>query len=238
MFWKYCKRGVAAGTLAGLAYGLFVATVTNPLLAYMERLSDHGDDQTHTLFESTTAAVSVGGGVLWGIFLGTALAVAYYLLEPALPGRGKRKLYVLAGTGFFTLSVAPWLVLPPTAPGAEQALGTTPRILLYLGLIAGGVAVAALSISLANRVSTGRREHSVAAGLAPVLLVVSLVPQLTPTIVSAGDVPTSLFTAYQSLVVLSQASLWLLLAASYGWLLRWDQPETPIKNENPEFTRS
>ena len=41
MFVAYLKRGLLAGGVAGLAYGLFMATVANPLVGYIEH-AQHG----------------------------------------------------------------------------------------------------------------------------------------------------------------------------------------------------
>ncbi len=94
MLVDYLERGVLAGVIAGLAYGLYMALVANPLLGYMETVaegSEHGDhasagehahaagehaheagEHAHAVSEATTAAVSIGSGVLWGILLGGA----------------------------------------------------------------------------------------------------------------------------------------------------------------------
>lgn len=239
MIWGYCKRGVVAGAIAGIAYGIFMAVVGNPLTEYMEALAHHGHDHghghdhAHAVSETTTAVVSVGSGVLWGIFLGSVFAVAYYFLEPTLPGEQRIKPYILAGAGFLTISATPWLLLPPAAPGAEQTLAMDPRMILYASLMIAGALLATSSVLIYKRLSTTRRDIAVVAGLAPIVVAVLAVPQLTPTIVSAGEVPVALFTAYQGLVVLSQASLWLVLAASYGWLSRRQSPEKTTAYENP-----
>jgi len=141
-----------------IAYGAYMAFVANPLIGY-GRLAEGGEhaheagehahaagEHAHAVSEATTAAVSIGSGVLWGILLGGVFALGFYFLEPALPGRGNVKAYVLAGAGFLTVSVAPWLVLPPTVPGAEQAYDPTLRIAIYVGLIAVGAVVASASI--------------------------------------------------------------------------------------------
>lgn len=223
MIWTYLKRGIAAGALAGVVYGIFMALVGNPLTAYMEELAHHGHDHghghdhAHAVSETTTAIVSVGSGVLWGIFLGGVFALAYYFLEPAIPGTDSVKPYVLAGAGFLTVSVTPWLVLPPTAPGMEQSLATTPRLGIYAGLMIAGALLAALSFGLYHRVADRDRRLAVAAAVAPIAAAVLLVPVATPTIITAGGVSGELVTAYQGMVAFSQGGLWLLIAGGYRW---------------------
>ncbi|GAB6878048.1 hypothetical protein JCM17823_03220 [Halorubrum gandharaense] len=214
------KRGVAAGALAGAAYGLFTWLVVSPLVGYMEHLAHHdhghghGHDHAHVVSEATTAVVSAGGGVLWGILLGAAFGVAHYLFEPALPG-GDLRHYVLAGAGFLAVSVAPWTVLPPVAPGMEQLYGSGVRVPLYLGLVVLGALVAAASVLAYDRMTATRgRAAGVAAAIIP-LAGLGALSVLAPTTLVLGDAPADLAVAFQWLVVLGQAALWTLIAASY-----------------------
>lgn len=207
------KRGVAAGAIAGAAYGLFTWLVANPMIAHLDGLA-HGHEEAAAVPEATTAVVSAGGGVLWGVLLGVLFGGAYFLFEPALPG-GRARAYVLAGAGFLTVSGAPWLVLPPVAPGAEQALATEVRLLLYGGMMALGAAVAALSVVAYNRVA---RERGSAAGLAAALAPFALlvVPVLlAPANATTTEAPAELVAAFRWLTVFAQVSLWALVAASY-----------------------
>ncbi|PSQ32444.1 hypothetical protein BRD09_03565, partial [Halobacteriales archaeon SW_10_68_16] len=140
MLRSYVERGVLAGAAGGLTFGLFVAVVGNPLVGYVEELGHAGDGGHQAaegfLSETVTNLGSVGGGVLWGLLLGAIFfGAVYYFLEPAIPGEGATKRYVLAGAGFLTVSGAPWLALPPVAPGMEQSLPTQTRLLIYGGMM-------------------------------------------------------------------------------------------------------
>ncbi|ELY67170.1 CbtA family protein [Natrinema versiforme] len=237
MLVDYLERGVLAGAIAGIAYGAYMAVVANPLIGYMETVAAGGDhahagehaheagehahaagEHAHAVSEATTAAVSVGSGVLWGILLGGVFALAFYFLEPALPGRGRVKTYVLAGAGFLTVSVAPWLVLPPTTPGAEQAFDPTLRIAIYAGLMAVGAVVAVLSVYAYRRVSARSRPLGGVAAALPIVALVAVTAIAAPTIVESGSMPADLVTAFRGLTALSQAALWALVAGCFGWL--------------------
>ncbi|MDF9746026.1 CbtA family protein [Natrinema salsiterrestre] len=234
MLVDYLERGVLAGAIAGIAYGVYMAIVANPLIGYMETLADgrehgghaHGTgdhsheaaEHAHAVSEATTAVVSVGSGVLWGILLGGVFALAFYFLEPALPGRGRLKTYVLAGAGFLTVSVAPWLVLPPATPGAELAFDPTVRSAIYVGMMVLGALVAAVSIYGYRRVSGGRGLLGVVTAAIPIVSLVAVTAVAAPTVVESGSTPTALVTAFRGLTVLSQAALWTLVAGSFGWL--------------------
>lgn len=232
MIHEYLQRGVAAGLVAGLAYGLYMVLVGNPLSEYVHEAGhehghdghDHGhvhEEAGHVVSETTTAIVSAGSGVLWAIFLGGVFAIALYLFEPALPGRGDVKAFVLAGAGFFSISITPWLALPPAAPGAENLYGIDTRLAMYLGFVVVGLAVSAAAIVAYNRVRTRHVGVGILAGAVPILAAVVTIPALTPTVVTHPDLPAELVAAYQGLAVLSQATLWMLIAGTFTRLGRW-----------------
>ena len=237
MFFTYFKRGLLSGGVAGLAYGLFMATVANPLVGYLEHAQhghSHAPEGGSVVAESTTAIVSVGGGLLWALFLGGCFGIALYVLEPALPGRGAVKGFVLAASGFLTVSVTPWLVLPPFAPGAEQALATDTRFALYAGLVVLGGAIAASSILAYNRSKSRGRGVAVVAGTTPVVAAVVVLPLVSPTLVTHPELSADLVAAYRAMVVLSQGSIWLLIAATFGWLQR----RTPFESTTTDPTQA
>ncbi|TKX81848.1 CbtA family protein [Halorubrum sp. SD626R] len=219
------RRGIAAGAVAGAAYGLFTWLVLSPAVGYLEHAASHeaghghgghghAQEAAHAVSEATTALVSAGGGVLWGVLLGAAFGAAYYLFEPALPG-GEAKAYVLAGAGFLAVSVAPWTVLPPVVPGMEQLYGPGVRVPLYLGLIGVGALVAATSVLAYDRASAarGRRAGAVAAALP--LVALALLSALAPPTLAGGEAPAELAVAFRWLVALSQAGLWALIAVGF-----------------------
>ncbi|ELZ52663.1 MULTISPECIES: CbtA family protein [Halorubrum] len=213
------RSGVAAGALAGLAYGLFTWLVASPLVHHLEHLASHGGDHGHdaapAVGETATAVVSAGGGVLWGILLGAAFGVAYHLFEPALPG-GALKPYVLAGTGFLTVSVAPWTVLPPATPGMEPLYGTSLRVPLYLGLIVLGGLVAATSVLGYVRASRARgRGAGILVASLP-LAALGLLSVVAPPTLAGGGAPAELSAAFRWLVGFSQAGLWTLIAVAFS----------------------
>ena len=237
MLFAYLKRGLLAGGVAGIAYGLFMATVANPLVGYLEHAQhghSHAPEGGTVVAESTTALVSVGGGLLWALFLGGCFGIALYFLEPALPGRGAAKGFVLAASGFLTISVTPWLVLPPFAPGADQALSTDIRFALYGGLVVLGGAIAATSVLAYNRIEPQSRGLAAVAGATPVVATVVVLPLVSPTLVSHPELSADLVAAYRAMVVLSQGSIWLLIAATFGWLQRRNLLEsTTTKSPQP-----
>lgn len=225
MLSSYLQRGVAAGAIAGAFYGAYVYLVLNPQVEYMEDAAhgdgghghDHAGGHAHdAVAEATTAAVSAGGGVLWGVLLGTCFAAAYYLLEPALPG-GDLRSYVLAAAGLVTVSLAPWSLLPPAAPGVEHLLSTDTRLLLYAGMMLVGAATSAASVYIYSRTrGEAGRLRALAAGAAP-LAVLPLVAVAAPELYAGGADPY-LAGSFAWMVAFGQAALWMGIASTFDRL--------------------
>ncbi|HMB49554.1 MAG TPA: CbtA family protein [Natronoarchaeum rubrum] len=225
------RRGVGAGAIAGGAYGALLALVVNPLVSHVERAGhDHGHAHAGepAVSAATTAAASVGGGVLWGLLLGAGFGVAFYLLEPALPGADAAKPYLLAATGFLTVSGVPWLALPPVAPGAEHALDTGTRLAIYAGAMLVGAAACALSLGAYRRVRADRSRVVAATAAAAPLALCALASLAVPG-GTAGGPPAALATAFRWLVVVGQIGLWALLAGAFARLRRRADPDATLE---------
>lgn len=214
---EYLERGALAGVIGGLAYGLFTALVSNPFVAGLETF-EHGHGGEPAVSSLTTSVVSVGGGVLWGLLFGiVGFGIAYYFFEPLLPGGPVTKRLVLAAAGFVTVSGAPWLVLPPQAPGVEQSLATGVRTTWYAGMMVAGAGVSALAVFVYRTLRDRRIALRVVASLAPLsLLAIPVV--LAPTNAVHGDVPAGLVAAFRWTVVFGQVALWTSLAGVHAWL--------------------
>ncbi len=242
MLAAYLTRGVKAGLVAGIVLALFVAIVANPLVVYADETnhavgeshheegshaeSAHGEgghgDGDHSepaVSLAATKAVSILSSGLWAVLLGgVVFGIAFYFLEPAIPGTGATKSYVLAGAGFVTVSGAPWLVLPPVAPGAEQSLAVDTRLLLYGGMMVAGALTCLLAGYVYKRVSasSGRLVAGLAAVLPFGLLAIPAV--LAPTNAVEGALAPELRTGLVGLVVFGQLLVWLALAATHAQL--------------------
>lgn len=214
------KRGAAAGTVGGAAYGLFVAAVATPAIAFAETFESghrHAGEASHAAVDLAAAAPGALGGVLFGLLLGSAFGVAHYVLEPAVPGAADTRTYLLAAAGFVTVSGAPWLALPPQPPGAEYALGSDARIAVYAGMMALGALACALALIVWRRAATRSAPARIAGTAAPFGLLV-VAGALAPTAPAGGPVPEAFALAYRGVVVLGQVLLWVGIAGAYAWL--------------------
>jgi hypothetical protein len=160
----------------------------------------------------------VGSGLLWAVFLGGVFSVALYFIEPALPGGDRAKAYILASAGFFNISIVPWLALPPAVPGAELSYDISLRIGLYLGLVVIGLSMSGIAITIYNRLANHHTSIRVSAGISPIVITAIILQLTTPTVVIQPNLSDDLITAYQGLVVFSQAALWFLIATAFTQL--------------------
>lgn len=222
---EYLERGALAGVGGGVVYGLFVALVANPFVAGLETFeTGHTHGGGPVVSHLTTVLVSVGGGVLWGLLFGVVVfGVAYYFLEPVLPGGPVTKRLALAAAGFVTVSGAPWLVLPPQPPGVEQSLATGTRTALYGGAMVAG-AVASVLAGFAARKLADRPTAVRVAGTAVPISLLAVPVVLAPANAVHGGVPAGLVAAFRWTVVFGQLGLWAALAGVHAWL---SEPERP-----------
>lgn len=224
MFIEYVTRGAKAGLVGGVAFGLFIALVGNPLVGYAETF-EHSHEAP-AVSETVTAVVSVVGGVLLGVLLGAVVfGVAYYLLEPVLVGLGSvdAKSYLLGAAGFITVSGAPWVVFPPQPPGVEQSLSVDVRIAWYaimmgVGALACGVAGYVYG-QLRRRFDERGRVIATLGGLAS-LGMIPLVGVIAPANSVTVPVPSALASVIQVVTAMGQLWFWFVLATAHAWLVR------------------
>ena len=233
MLATYLKWGVKAGVVAGLVFGLLMALVANPLVVFADEF-EHGGDPTvgqhheedgephdSVVSMAVTNGVSIVSGVLWGVLLGgVVFGIAYYFLEPAIPGTGGTKSYLLAVAGFVTVSGAPWLVLPPQPPGVEHALPAETSITLYGGMMLAGALVCLLAGFVYSRLRDIRRRKTAAVVAVLPLCLLAIPAALSPANAVEGSLPPELATGLTGLIVFGQAFLWLLLAGTHARLRR------------------
>lgn len=240
MLGAYLVRGLKVGAVAGLAFGLFVAVVANPLVDATEALAgEHASEAgAHAggaglLQAVSTDATSVLAGVFWGLLLGVvAFGVVFYFLEPAIPGADDTRSYLLGAAGFVTVSGAPWLVLPPQPPGVEGGLAAETAMAWYAGAMVAGALACGLAGYGYTRFRNAGRAPAVAAAAAPLLALLAL-PFVAPE-PTATDLPSALTAAFRALVVLGQATLWVVLASAHAWFLRREADATATTASEPD----
>ena len=226
MFVTAVTRGVKAGVVAGLVFAVFVALVATPLVVYADGLNHAGHTHAHdgssgAMSLSVGDAVSVLSAGLWAVLLGgVVFGVAFYLLEPLLPGTGATQSYLLGAAGFITVSGAPWLVLPPVVPGIEQTLGTTTRLAWYGGMMLAGALACLLAGYAYDRLTTRYGRVVAVAGALVALATLAIPAAVAPNTATAGQLPATLRAGLVGLVVFGQVLLWATLATAHAVLRR------------------
>ena len=122
----------------------------------------------------------------------------------------------------------------PRRQRLSDDLGTDIRFAIYAGLVALGGFIAASSVLAYNRVEPRSHALAVVAGATPVVAAVVVLPLVSPTLVTHPELSADLVAAYRAMVVLSQGSVWLLIAATFGWLQR----RTPFESTTTEATQA
>lgn len=225
MFTEYVTRGAKAGVVGGIAFGLFIALVGNPLIGYAETF-EHSHGGEPAVSGTVTAVVSVMGGVLLGVLLGAVVfGTVYYFLEPVLPGGGAvdAESYLLGGAGFITVSGAPWVVFPPQPPGVEQSLPVDARVAWYALMMGVGALACGLAGCVYRRFRRRFGEWGwVVATLGAIasLGVIPLVGVVAPANTVAGHIPSELVSVFQAVTVMGQVVFWFVLATAHAWLVR------------------
>ena len=136
------------------------------------------------------------------------------------PRRPRRFLLTAIGALAFASLVLPAITYPPLPPGAETMRGISERQLLYLGLLALGVAGAAGAAFILGRPELGRAGRL---GLAAAVLAGTVAIALfgfpgDPLAAPYAD--PGLLDRFRAAAIGSQALFWAVLAAAAWWLLR------------------
>lgn len=218
MLTNYVTRGLKAGTIGGIVFGLFMALVGNPLIGYAETFEEAGHHGGPVVSGATTTVVSVVGGALVGVLFGAVVfGAAFYFLEPMIPGAAGTKSYLLGAAGFVTVSGAPWLVLPPQPPGVEQALAVDTRLAWYLGMMVVGALVCGVVGYAYTRLRPryGRLVGSI--GSVAALTLLPIAAAVAPSNAVSGPIPGSLAYVFQATVAVGQVGLWFVLASAHAW---------------------
>lgn len=237
MLATYLVRGAKAGLVAGVVFGVFLAVVVTPVIGVAESLEHHGEEHgtgadaaghAPAVPAVVGAVTSVLAGVAWGVLLGVVVfGGVFYLVEPTLPGGDAVRRAVTAGAGFLTVSGAPWLVLPPLAPGVERVVTVPVALRWYAGaMVVGGVlSVAAWLVYGRVRAASGRVAGWVAA--LAVLTPLAALPVFSPA--SLGVVvATPTAAAMAGVTVFGQLAVWATMAVTH---VRFSRHATDVSTD-------
>lgn len=242
------RRHLGDGALAGLAGGAALALVLvlagEPTIGQAITLEQraHPGEAGHEMFSRGTQQF---GGVLaslvWGLGLGLVFAVAYFVLRRHLAtGSDWRAAVTLAGVGFLTVNLVPFLKYPGNPPGVGDPATIGRRTTLYLLMVAWSAVSTAAAWRAARWLDTrGRPDHlrlPAVAGLYVALAVIgwAALPG-SPDVVAA---PATLVWHFRLTSLGGTAAFWAVAGTVFGWRRLSATGQAPFKSLRTPATPS
>jgi hypothetical protein len=222
---RYLIHGVLAGLAGGAAFSLVLlflgeGPIGDAIALEHQRPGAH--DHADAIFgRGAQQAGGALGGVVFGVALGAIFAVAFALLRRRLRAADDWRAAVsLAGIGFVTLYLVPFLKYPanPPAVGDPDTIGQ--RTVLWL-LVLAWSAVATWAGWRAAQVLRQRRvpDHlrfPAVVGLYAAIVACGLA--LLPASPDEVAVPATLLWRFRLASLAGAAACWTVLGVAFGWL--------------------
>ncbi|WP_426241757.1 CbtA family protein [Nocardioides sp. LHG3406-4] len=244
---NFLVRGLLSGLIAGLAaFGVAyfagapqvqtaieleqAASVAAPADTAEGTHSHDSEGAGHSHDEGATV-VSRHNQRTWGLLTGTlgvgvALGGIVALVSAGVVGRLGRltpgqSTAVVALTGFVSVALVPFLKYPASPPtvGSAETIGS--RTGLYFVYLLVSVAVAVVSVVVAQRLWRARGGYVAVLGGCSLFLVVTVVSgQLLPTVNELGDFPADVLWYFRRAALLTQATMWGVIGIALVGLTR------------------
>jgi hypothetical protein len=259
-------RGFGVGAFGGLLAFIFARIMSEPFIQKAIDYESGRDAAQNALRKAAGLAVEPAGGdvvsrgiqrtagigtgmLLYGIAMGGFFAVAYILIQRRTQSQLRPRVLALlvAGAGFLTLYLVPWLKYPANPPAVGHGNTIGQRTLLYVIMVVLSVAFLIGAVILARRLAArfGTWNATLVAGgafvvvMAVVMLILPPLGHLHDNVVSFGrqvtETPLPLRDANGRLVypgfpadvlfkfrlysIISQAILWGTIGLTLGPLL-------------------
>lgn len=231
------KRALLAGVLVGIALGVYVLVIIEPVITDAIALEEQlGDGHTHALpgvahSHGDDALVGRQGQLVGGFIASLALSVIvagvfgtiFAAVRHRLPGRidFHRSMW-LATVGFVSVALIPGLKYPANPPAVGDAATVGERSIQWLSLVVMSMiavfVLGRLSVFLRSRFDDASRTCLVAvASIAAFGALLALYPS-TPDSISP-DIPAALVWDFRLRSLGSLALLWAGIGAGFGLLM-------------------
>jgi len=220
----FLVRGVLAGVCGALAsVGMLLALGERSIreaISLEEATSGGGGDDA--MFTRTTQVVGGSIGVLlYGVFLGLIFGVVFAAVRHRLgPVPDWKRSLRLAGLGFLSLALVPFLKYPPNPPAVGDPDTVNQRTISYLCLLG-----LALVVTIAARrlwgvfQARGWSEHvALPAVVAAWVLAIGVAFVVMPANPDDIDVSAQLVWRFRLASLGGQAALWAVIGVVFGWL--------------------
>lgn len=227
-----------AAVAAALSVSAFDFAVSVPIVDRAVKLEATPGGHGHQEAAGTALAVpepfgrrAQHGGLVvaelvYGAGVAFLLAGAAAVIGPGKRRRREPRAFLLTTIGAFAFAslVLPAVTYPPLPPGAETLRDISERQLLYVGLLALGLAGAAVAAVVLRLPRPGRRARAAlaAAALGGALAVAAFAFPDDPLAAPYPD--AELLDRFRAAAIGSQTLFWTTLAVVAWWLLRQRRP--------------
>ncbi|MYC07646.1 MAG: CbtA family protein [Chloroflexi bacterium] len=233
-------RAVLVGIVAGLIVGVYHNIFTVPIIEQAIVLEEERaaaalpagaqaeEEPPLVSLGMQRVGMALGTAILGGVF-GLLFAGAYGMLRWSLPNSNAIAMAVVAGLiGFWALSFLVSVKFPFVPPGvgsedtllSRQALHLLFYIMSALGV--AGVIMALNEINNSAQSQAARQGFYALTGLVYAAFLV-LIFWLVPGNPDPVPVPPALFLDFNNVTLIGHLLTWLLMAASFAYLLKKDQ---------------
>ena len=220
---RYLRDGALAGVAGGAALALVLLLAGEETIGRAIDLESRanpggGDEMFSRGAQQAGGAVA---GLIWGLCLGAVFAVGYYVLRRHLSTRSDwRAAVTLAGIGFVTLNLVPFLKYPGNPPGVGDSDTIGRRTTLYLLMLSWSVVSTAGAWRAARWLdSRGWPDHlrlpAVVALYAALAVVGFAALPGSPDVVGA---PATLVWRFRLESLAGTATFWAVAGTVFGWL--------------------
>jgi hypothetical protein len=202
-----------AGLMAAMTATVFDLAIAERFVARAVAVEAHGHAAV-AVQEPFSRSGQRGGLVTGELLLGAGvaflLAGAATFVAPCIPSA--QRLWLLMTTaGIWAVVVLPAAVYPPLPPGIRSSLPIGERQLLYLAVVAVGIAGFGAAAQLWTAVHGLRRLLTPAAAIAPAALAFALLPDRGA---DTSRLSPGLLTDFRVVSVVGQLLFWATLAAA------------------------
>ncbi|MET0821732.1 MAG: CbtA family protein [Aeromicrobium sp.] len=229
---SFLVRGLLAGVVAGLFTFSVAYVVGEPqidvAIAVEEAGSAAAPAAAHSHDESMAPHHHEEGGTVisrdtqstWGLLTATlglsvALGGTVALVSAFALGRFGRlrpelSTALVAGVGFVSVAVVPFLKYPPNPPsvGDPDTLGA--RTVEYFAFMVISIGIAVAATVLARRLSVGHAYRGIIVGILAYLMAMTVIGNLMPTVNEIGSFPADTLWYYRRASIMTLATMWLV----------------------------
>jgi predicted cobalt transporter CbtA len=236
----FLVRGLLAGLFAGLvAFGvayLLGEPSVNAAIAIEESAHGGGAEMVPRSLQSTAGLLT--GTMVAGVTLGGLVGVISALALGRLGRFGVRGVSLfVAGVGFVSLSLLPFVAYPPNPPAVGHPETIATRSELYFIMVAISIIAAITAVLIGRKLAVrwGTWYASLTA-IAGYLLVTLSAIALLPTYSEVpADFPATVLYEFRMASLATQLSLWATIGIALGELLHRRQDHTEVRVTEPDY---